>query len=136
MMTRRLAVGLLILTFSSLGCISEIPRDASHSFVVERMYFGRNIADTASVSDSSWAMFLREEVTPRFPLGFTTWPAEGQWRGANGVVVRERTFVLEIVRAVDARDATTAINRIIKEYKRRFQQDSVLHVSTRGEAEF
>jgi hypothetical protein len=135
-MMRRLTVGLLILTFGLLGCFSQIPRGASHSIVVDRMYFGRNIADTATVSDSAWAIFLSDEVTPKFPSGFTTWPAEGQWRGSDGVVVHERTFVLEIVRPVDASDPMSAIDRIIKEYKRRFRQESVLHVSTPGLAEF
>lgn len=42
------------------------------------LYFGRNIGDTAVVSDSAWQLFVRETVTPAFPEGSTVWEAAGR----------------------------------------------------------
>jgi len=68
-------------------------------------------------------------VTPRFPDGFTSWRAEGQWRGTNGSIVREPSVVLEIVHRPTAA-ADSAIVAIASEYKRRFHQEAVLRLTT------
>jgi hypothetical protein len=52
---------------------------------VERLYFGRNIGDTAIVSDSAWNGFVRTVLTPAFPEGATVWDAAGQWRALTGL---------------------------------------------------
>ena len=100
---------------------------------IERLYFGRNRGSVEVVSDSAWALFLREVVTPRFPDGLTVWGASGQWQGAGGEVARERSFVLEIVHVLD-RSGETRIEAVIDEYKRRFRQEAVLRVVTVGRA--
>jgi hypothetical protein len=70
---------------------------AASAVQVERLYFGRNIGDTAVVSDSAWSGFVREVLTPAFPDGATIWEAAGQWLAPNGTLVRERSFVVELV---------------------------------------
>src|SRR5687768_12410641 len=60
--------------------------------VTDRLYFGRGVRDGETVSDSAWAAFLREVVTPRFPDGLTVYRAEGQWREDDGLILREQTF--------------------------------------------
>jgi hypothetical protein len=67
---------------------------------MERLYFGRNIGDTAIVSDSAWSGFVRDVLTPAFPEGATVWDAAGQWRAPNGQLVRERSFVVELLHLV------------------------------------
>jgi hypothetical protein len=118
------------------GCASTIRSGATESIVTERLYFGRNISNTLGVTDSLWAVFVREVVSPRLPGGFTFWAAEGEWRGADGRATREPSFVLEVVHP--ARSATTAaaIAAIITEYKRRFHQESVLRVVSSGRASY
>ena len=68
---------------------------------------------------------MREEVTSRFPQGFTIWEAQGQWQAADGHISRERSKVLLLVHpgAAAVRDTIT---QLIDSYKRRFQQESVL----------
>ena len=96
---------------------------------VERLYFGRSIGDTATVSDSAWAGFVREVLTPAFPEGATVWDAAGQWRAPDGTTVRERSFVVELVHLVTP-DVEGRVQRVIDDYKRRFAQQSVLRLVT------
>ena len=117
------------------GCASLGRRDGLRAAHLERLYFGRSIGDTAVVSDSAWARFLREVVTPRFPEGLTVWDARGQWQGHDGTVQREGTFVLELVHVLD-RDGESRVEAVIAEYKRRFAQQSVLRVVTAARASF
>jgi hypothetical protein len=98
--------------------------------VTDRLYFGRNIGNTLGVTDSAWSVFVREVVGARLE-GFTFWTAEGAWRGT-----REPSFVLEVVHAERSASADSAIVAIITEYKRRFNQESVLRVVTPGRAGF
>lgn len=94
---------------------------------VERLYLGRSIGDSATVSDTAWAAFVRDELTPAFPDGATTWDAAGQWRGPDGTLVRERSFVVELVHLVTP-DVELRVQRVIDAYKRRFAQQSVLRL--------
>ena len=124
------------LLFLLWGCAPTIRSAATESIVTERLYFGRNIADTLGVTDSAWAVFRREVVSARLPGGFTFWAAEGEWRAPNGPSSRELTFVLEVVHPVPSATTDSAIVAIIAEYKRRFRQQSVLRVVTPGRASF
>jgi hypothetical protein len=89
------------------------------------IYFGRNRPDGGVVTDPEWAAFLDSVVTPRFPAGFTVVEAEGHWRGATGVVERERTEVVTLLHAGDER-SRLAVAEVAAEYLRRFRQEAVL----------
>src|SRR5687768_14192233 len=102
---------------------------------VERLYFGRNIGDTATVSDSAWNHFVRAVLTPAFPEGATVWDAAGQWRAPNGELVRERSFVVELVHLVTP-DVEVRVQRVMDDYKRMFAQQSVLRLVTNAWAGF
>jgi hypothetical protein len=107
------------------------PEDAH----LERLYFGRNIGDSAVVSDSAWAVFIREVLTPSFPEGATVWDAAGQWRAPDGTMVRERGFVVELLHLVTP-DVERRVQTVMDEYKHRFAQQSVLRVVTKVRASF
>lgn len=96
--------------------------------VKESLYFG-TVTRGGSIPPSEWAAFLERAVTPRFPQGLTWWPASGQWRTGKGEILREATYVLEIVRPLDDR-GDKAIAELIAEYKSAFQQESVLRVKS------
>jgi hypothetical protein len=127
-MSRLRTVIVLPLLTVSLACASAIQSRARESVVVERLYFGRNVGDSLIVTDSAWAAFVTDIVTPRFPAGLTVWSATGQWREPNGHIQREPSFVLELVLPTRAVDTDIAITAIIAEYKRRFRQEAVLRV--------
>ena len=112
------------------ACAPRLQPASLEPVVTERLYFGRNVGTTLGVTDSAWTVFLREVVGARLD-GFTFWTAEGAWRGN-----REPSFVLEVVHAERSASADSAIVAIIGEYKRRFNQESVLRVVTTGRAGF
>jgi hypothetical protein len=98
------------------------------------LYFGLN-RKAGNISESQWKTFLREEVTPRFPQGLTVWEAGGQWKRADGMIVRERSKVLLLVHD-DKPEVRSAIGSIIERYKRLFEQESVLWETARVCAAF
>ncbi|MGH7426805.1 MAG: DUF3574 domain-containing protein [Candidatus Methylomirabilaceae bacterium] len=120
-------VALPLLTITA-ACAPVRQPGAPEPVVVERLYFGRTLADTVIVTDSAWTAFVTEVVTPRFPAGLTVYAAAGQWRAPDGRVQREPSFVLELVLPARTRDTDAAIAAIVAEYKRRFRQESVLRV--------
>lgn len=88
------------------------------------LYFGGG-RPKGSVSELEWQLFLRDEVTSRFPNGMTVWDAEGQWRGPEGKIGHERTKVLLLVHP-DTEQARQAIRVVIDRYRKAFEQESVL----------
>ena len=92
------------------------------------LYLGRNIPGGGVVADSALHAFLAEEVTRRFPDGFTVWDATGHWRGSSGVTEREHTTVLMVLQpALGAADSL--VRAVALSYKVRFRQEAVLHES-------
>jgi hypothetical protein len=121
--------------FLLAGCAPALASGGGDAVIVDRLYFGRNVAGEEVVSDSAWRVFLSDEVTPRFPGGFTSWSASGQWQGADGRIERERTFVLEVTHPA-APVSDSLLTAIMAAYKVRFRQESVLRISTPGRATF
>lgn len=88
------------------------------------LYFGLS-RPKGTVSELEWQMFLRDEVTARFPEGLTVWEAEGQWRRSDGIVEHERSKILLLVHA-GTPAARDAVQTLIARYRRAFDQQSVL----------
>ncbi|SPC09890.1 DUF3574 domain-containing protein [Cupriavidus oxalaticus] len=119
----------LALAFPLSGCVA-VPAPAcaagEQAAIGERLYFGM-AKPGGTVSEAEWDAFVQDSVAPRFPDGFTAWPASGQWRGADGKAVSEATRVLSLVHAPDER-SEAAVRAIASEYKTRFRQEAVLRV--------
>jgi len=97
------------------------------AMINEWIYFGMAKPAGGVVTAEEWDDFLRTFVTPRFPAGLSAWPASGQWRGADGRVVREDSRVLNVLHPADA-PSELAIRAIVAEYGKRFAQEAVLRV--------
>ena len=91
-----------------------------------QLFMGRSGTDGDIVDDAEWDAFLADIVTPRFPDGLTSLDANGQWRGSDGIVQKESSKVLIIFVPKDDEDAEVLIQEVSDEYKRRFDQESVL----------
>ena len=96
----------------------------SASQIRTTLYFGRT-RPKGSVSELEWQMFLRDEVTQRFPDGLTVWEAEGQWKTAAGSIDHEQSKVLLLVHA-DSAPARQSVQAVIEAYRKKFEQESVL----------
>jgi hypothetical protein len=83
-----------------------------------------------SAAEGTWRAFLDEEVTPRFPDGFTVLDAYGQWRAdEKSEIDRIRSRVLVIVHpATPAKRA--GIDALCAAYKTRTGAKEVLVAET------
>jgi Protein of unknown function (DUF3574) len=93
------------------------------------LYFGL-MRQKGAVSELEWQIFLRDEVTKRFPEGLTVWEAQGQWRTPGGTIDHERSKVLLLVHP-DTAQARQSVQELIESYRRGFEQQSVLWESAR-----
>ena len=126
----RLALAASTMLLAACTAIEPAPcPEGERPGVTETLYFGTGRVGGAPVSEEEWAAFLREVVTPRFPEGFTAWPASGQWRGSSGEILSEKSFVLSILHSPGEEAKVAAI---AARYKSRFRQEAVLRVASRG----
>jgi hypothetical protein len=113
------------------GCSSanQIACRPGEQFVVhDTLNFG-TAKPKGTVAPEEWQEFLQGIVTPRFPRGFATMESSGQWRGADGSILREASHVLVLDHPDDAA-SESAVLEIISTYKSRFQQEAVFRVKT------
>ena len=94
------------------------------------LYFGLSRPKAPAVTELEWQLFLRDEVTKRFPDGLTVWEATGQWRTPAGTIDHEQSKVLLVVHA-DSAAARQSIKAVIESYRKAFDQQSVLWESAR-----
>ncbi|MEQ1513263.1 MAG: DUF3574 domain-containing protein [Lysobacteraceae bacterium] len=127
----RLPALLLIATLASCATTAPLQcRRSEQALVTTTLYFGTGKA-TGAVTNEEWLGFLADSVTPRFPQGLTVTDASGQWRSADGQIVREASHALTLVHPDDAA-SDTAIDEIIARYKSSFAQESVLRTRSAG----
>jgi hypothetical protein len=93
------------------------------------LYFGMSRAAGPDITEGEFQHFLDTVVTPRFPAGLTVLSGDGQFRGASGIVVQERSKVL-ILFYPWGPGRNRAVERIRARYKRAFAQEAVLRVDT------
>lgn len=104
----------------------------AETFWRTELYFGRDKNDGTLVSDEEWNKFLDEIVTPKFPAGLTVLEGNGQYRLQNGTIVKERSKVLVLLYSPKTRLTNSRkINEIRNQYKKRFQQESVMRIDFR-----
>jgi len=101
----------------------------SEKFIRTELYFGRNKPTGGTVSDADWQTFVDDFVTPRFPDGLTILDADGQWKGKDGSIAREKSKVIVLLYPRKLRKAmNTKVEEIRSEYKRRFAQEAVMRI--------
>ena len=105
-------------------------RDGERALVHDALYFGTGKPQGGIVTPQEWDDFLRRTVTPRFPQGLSVLPASGQWQGADGAIVRENSYLLQLVHPNDEA-SEAAVTAIVADYKSRFHQEAVLRARSR-----
>ena len=93
------------------------------------LYFGL-ARPKGSVTELEWQIFLRDEVTRRFPDGLTVWEAEGQWLTPAGSLDHEQSKVLLLVHP-DTPAARQSVLAVAEAYRKTFEQQTVLWESAR-----
>ena len=103
-------------------------------YVKTELYFGLS-KPGGTVSAAEWNKFLDEQVTPAFKDGLTVVDGKGQWLNQAGVVTKEDSKILILIHKPGP-EKDAAITKIIDTYKREFQQESVLRVTSAVKVEF
>ena len=130
-----LALGIVIGCASTMVATSQAPAvdvgctATSSPQLRTTLYFGM-ARPKGSVSELEWQVFLRDEVTSRFPEGLTVWDADGQWRGPSGSIDHENSKVLLLVHP-DTSAARGSVQAVIERYRKTFDQESVLWETAR-----
>jgi len=98
------------------------------AFVRTELFFG-TAKPGGVVTEEEFDQFLDEVVAPLFPEGLTVVKTKGRFRGADGVTVKEDSYVLVLLYPVEDRKANNRnIDLVRNEYMRLQQQESVLRV--------
>lgn len=107
-------------------------RPPALAFARTELYFG-TLKPNGVVTEAEFFDFLDDHVTPRFPEGLTVLRSVGQFRGEDGVIIREVSFILILLYPyADLRESNGKIEAIRQLYKDAFQQESVLRVDDRS----
>jgi Protein of unknown function (DUF3574) len=91
------------------------------------LYFGLDRREQEPVSEEEWQKFIKDEVTPAFPMGLTVTSGRGQYRARSGTLYDETSKVLHIVYPREP-DSDEKIERLRKSFMEQYDQESVLRV--------
>lgn len=100
---------------------STVEQTPGESYKRTELFFGGNRPDGSVITPAEFELFLDKEVTPAFPDGLTWLEAHGQWMGG-----KENSYQLILLYPYTHRKASREIEEIRTDYKRQFQQQSVL----------
>jgi hypothetical protein len=104
---------------------SAVEQTPGDSYKRTELFFGGNRPDGSVISPADFELFLDKEVTPAFPDGLTWLEAHGQWMGG-----KENSYQLILLYPYSNRKASREIEEIRTDYKRQFQQESVLRADS------
>ncbi|HEU4538243.1 MAG TPA: DUF3574 domain-containing protein [Polyangiaceae bacterium] len=144
-MNRHSFLGILLLTATSaLGCAEEdtapiepepsgldaeanlsICPGGGSAFARTELFFGLSRSAGPDITEGEFAGFVDAKVTPRFPDGLTLIDGDGQFRGADGEIIREGSKLLILLHG-GSNAESKKIEAIRTDYKTQFQQESVL----------
>lgn len=97
----------------------------AEAFARTELFFGLS-RPGGVVPEQDFKGFVDAYVTPRFPEGLTLISGVGQFRDASGTTIVEGSKLLILLYPRRDRDADRRIEQIRSDYKRAFQQQSVL----------
>lgn len=97
----------------------------AESFVRTELFFGPS-RPGGVVSEAEFKAFVDSRVTPRFPDGLTLISGIGQFREASQAITVEGSKLLILLYPEQDAAANRKIEQIRSDYKRTFQQQSVL----------
>jgi hypothetical protein len=100
------------------------------------LYFGTGKPDGTAVTPAEFDTFSDKEITAAFPDGFTELTGKGQYKGSSGEIVREQSFVVIVLYPFTDQKANGEIEAIRADYKRLFDQESVLRTDTVQQVSF
>ncbi|MCW6048750.1 DUF3574 domain-containing protein [Microcoleus sp. A2-C5] len=105
------------------------------TFLKDELYFGLNKPGGETIAESEWQDFVKEVITPSFREGLTVLDGSGQFLNSSGILIREKSKIVILIHE-NSQKNNRAIQEIIENYKRRFQQESVLRTTSEVKVSF
>lgn len=96
-------------------------------FLRTELYFGLSRNTGPDVTEEEFQAFIDTKVTPRFPDGLTLINAEGQFKDSTGTILQEGSKLLILLYPF-SKESNQAVEQIRADYKKDFQQESVLRI--------
>ena len=130
-MSLRLLFLLVFAPFLAIGCetLSDFSSKAAcqgDMWTEATFYLGRSRAEETAESRAAWVQFVQDEVTPRFPDGFTVFEGQGAWGNPKtGETIYEASKVLVILHP-DTTESRQKVVLLAEAYRRTFDQQAVL----------
>ena len=122
----------LLLLVSAAHVLAAPPpscKGDAQAFARTDLFFGR-ARPGGVVTEAQFQAFVDAEVTPRFPDGLTLLAGIGRFRDTGGASVVEGANVLILLYPQHDAHADRKIDAIRSDYRRRFEQQSVLRADS------
>jgi len=133
-------VSLVVITATLAACQHARSLDPAApemaAMIRTELFFGQDRPDGSEISEAEWDEFVLQEITPRFPSGFTVVEARGQWRDTQRRIMRESTRVVIILHDPGDAPAAARIEEIRRQFKARFDQEAVLRADSPAKVSF
>jgi hypothetical protein len=114
----------MMLALLLAASVAACPLPSEQKMVEAQLFFGRDVADSAPVSDAQWSDFVSGVIARNFPDGFTVTDGDGEWRDPKSLkVVHEPSKILLV--AAKPSGLKEKLQDVIDAYKTRFHQQSV-----------
>ena len=106
-------------------------------YVETLLVFGLSKPDGGTVSEAEWQSFVDTYVTPGFKEGLTIIDSDGQWMMQSGEVIKEGSkIVILLYDGGSSSEADESIEQIKETYKKLFNQEAVLRITTAAGVSF
>jgi hypothetical protein len=103
--------------------------------IKDELYFGLEMPEGKIISEPEWELFVKRVLTPRFKEGLTILDAYGQYLNSSGILIKENSKLVILIYENNAIQ-----NKLVEEaialYKKTFQQESVLRVTSSVKVSF
>ncbi|OKH44749.1 hypothetical protein NIES2101_27790 [Calothrix sp. HK-06] len=127
-------VGLLITTPACTNLLTRAEL-SEKTLIKDELYFGLSKPGGKTISEVEWQQFLNRVITPRFKDGLTVMDANGQYLNNSGKLTREKTKLIILVYETNP-TKNQMVQETISSYKKTFQQEAVLRVTSNAKVSF
>jgi hypothetical protein len=104
---------------------AQCPLPNQSPMVVTQLFFGRDIAGRAPLTDAEWSDFVANTLARNFPDGFTVSDGDGQWLDPKTRHVAQERPKIVIVATAQTPDLARRTAEVMDAYRTRFHQESV-----------
>jgi Protein of unknown function (DUF3574) len=108
------------------GGVAPLPLFPAELFARTELFFGSLRSDKPPVSEQDFLGFLNDTITPLFPNGLTLLTGLGQFLGSQGIIQEQSWLLILLYPVGERRDNNGKIELIRENYKKEFEQESVL----------